>query len=142
MALPKESNGDTLDPIMATAQKLQVRIDNHLKAAAEAVFAEIGVDATTAVRMFYKKVAQTGSIPFRLNVAGREFTPEQEARILLAAKQEEDPENLYGPFDRAEELIASLHAKPSARAALQRKKKPQLKALLRLSEGARKGVRA
>jgi addiction module RelB/DinJ family antitoxin len=127
---------------MATSQKLQVRIDNQLKAAAEAVFAAVGVDATTAVRMFYKKVAQTGSIPFRLNVAEPEFTPEQEARILLAARLAEDPKNLYGPFDSAEELIASLHARPSARAALQRKKKLQLKALLQSGKGGRKAARA
>lgn len=41
-------------------------MDARLKKEAEAVFKEIGLDATTAVRMFYKKVAKTRSIPFTL----------------------------------------------------------------------------
>ena len=41
-------------------------MDTRLKKEAEAVFKEIGIDATTAVRMFYKKVAKTRSIPFPL----------------------------------------------------------------------------
>ena len=47
---------------------LQVRMDASLRKEAEAVFKEIGVDATTAVRMFYSKVVRTKSIPFELNV--------------------------------------------------------------------------
>lgn len=45
---------------------LQVRMDQSLKQEAESVFQEIGVDATTAVRMFYHKVISTRSIPFEL----------------------------------------------------------------------------
>ena len=60
--------------------KLQIRMDRRLKEAADAVFAEIGLDATTAVRLFFTKVAQTRSIPFRLKVEP-EFSPEAEARI-------------------------------------------------------------
>jgi addiction module RelB/DinJ family antitoxin len=47
---------------------LQVRMDASLRKDAEAVFKEIGVDATTAVRMFFSKVVRTKSIPFDLNV--------------------------------------------------------------------------
>ena len=49
-------------------------MDRDLKESAEAVFAEIGLDATTAVRLFFTKVAQTRSIPFRLK-AESEFSP-------------------------------------------------------------------
>ena len=41
-------------------------MDTRLKKEAEAVFKKIGLDATTAVRMFYKKVVTTRSIPFPL----------------------------------------------------------------------------
>ncbi len=87
--------------------KLQVRMDRQLKDAAEEVFAEIGIDSTTAVRLFFTKVAKTRSIPFALK-AEPEFTPEQEQQILAAAKESEDPANLIGPFTNAEDLIASL----------------------------------
>lgn len=42
-----------------TGSTLQVRMDARLKKEAEAVFKEIGLDATPAVRMFYTKVAKT-----------------------------------------------------------------------------------
>lgn len=88
--------------------KLQIRMDRRLKEAADAVFAEIGLDATTAVRLFFTKVAQTRSIPFRLK-AEPEFSPEAEARILAAWEESKDPANLSGPFDTMEDFIEHLH---------------------------------
>ena len=64
--------------------KLQFRMDRRLKEAADAVFAEVGLDATTAVRLFFTKVVQTRSIPFRLR-AKPEFSPEAEARIRASS---------------------------------------------------------
>jgi len=84
-------------------------MDRKLKESAEEVFAEIGLDATTAVRMFYSRVARTQSIPFPLRVEP-EFTPEQEERILKATEESYDPENLIGPFSDAADLIASLRS--------------------------------
>ena len=57
--------------------KLKVSIDRDLKEAAEEVFAKIGLDASTAVRLFFTKVTQTRSIPFHLNAdnAEPEFSP-------------------------------------------------------------------
>ncbi len=88
--------------------KLQVRIDRDLKAAADEVFMEIGLDASTAIRLFFTKVAQTRSIPFRLN-AGPEFSPEAEARILAAWEESKDPANLSGPYSSVEEMFKDLH---------------------------------
>ena len=93
--------------------KLQVRIDRDLKAAVDEVFMEIGLDATTAIRLFFTKVAQTRSIPFRLQ-AGPEFPPEAEARILEAWEESKDPANLSGPFKTVEEMIAHMHAQDEA----------------------------
>ena len=88
--------------------KLQIRMDRRLKEAADEVFSEIGLDATTAVRLFFTKVAQTRSIPFRLK-AEPEFSPEAEARILAAWEESKDPANLVGPFDSMEDFIEHLH---------------------------------
>ncbi len=94
-----------------TPAKLQVRIDRDLKDSAEEVFAAIGLDATTAVRIFFTKVAATRSIPFALK-AEPEFTSVEEERILAAAKEAEDPDNLIGPFSSAVDLIESLRNPP------------------------------
>jgi addiction module RelB/DinJ family antitoxin len=91
-----------------TTFKLQIRIDRDLKEAADEVFSELGLDATTAVRMFFTKVAKTRSIPFRLKVEP-EFSPEAEARILAAWEESKDPANLVGPFDSMEDFIDHLH---------------------------------
>ncbi|MEO8616230.1 MAG: type II toxin-antitoxin system RelB/DinJ family antitoxin [Luteolibacter sp.] len=90
-----------------SAVKLQVRMDRSLKDEAEGVFAELGLDTTTAIRMFFTKVAKSRSIPFALK-AEPEFSPEQEARILAAWEESKDPANLSGPFSSAKALFRHL----------------------------------
>ena len=94
-------------PMSANAVKLQVRMERRLKDEAEEIFAALGLDTTTAVRMFFTKVARTRSIPFALK-AEPEFTPEQEARILQAWEESKDPANLSGPYASAAELFKHL----------------------------------
>ena len=92
-----------------TPAKLQVRMDRELKDSAEEVFAEIGLDATTAVRLFFTKVAQTRSIPFLLK-AESEFTPEEETRILAAARESLEPANLSKPYTDVSEMFRDMDA--------------------------------
>ncbi|MGJ8634749.1 MAG: type II toxin-antitoxin system RelB/DinJ family antitoxin [Luteolibacter sp.] len=92
--------------------KLQIRIDRDLKESADEVFGELGLDAATAVRMFFTKVAKTRSIPFKLKVEP-EFSPEAEARILAAWEESKDPANLVGPFSNMEDFVASLRKSDS-----------------------------
>jgi DNA-damage-inducible protein J len=89
------------------AVKLQVRMERSLKEEAEEIFAEMGLDTTTAVRIFFTKVARTRSIPFRLS-ADPEFSPEHEASILEAWEESKNPANLSGPFSSAKELFKHL----------------------------------
>ena len=98
----------TPDIMKTPPAKLQVRIDRDLKAAADEVFMEIGLDASTAIRLFFTKVAQTRSIPFRLN-AVPEFSPEAEARILEAWEESKDPANLSRPYKSVETMFEDLH---------------------------------
>lgn len=43
---------------------LQVRVDDELKNQANAIFDELGIDLSTAVRMFLKKSVAVRGIPF------------------------------------------------------------------------------
>ena len=45
---------------------VNVRIDNEIKANAEAVFAKLGLTPTAAINLFYNQVIRTNSIPFEL----------------------------------------------------------------------------
>lgn len=52
---------------MSTAL-VQARIDPVIKEKAEAYFHLFGLDSATAIRMFFAKVSETGSIPFTIGV--------------------------------------------------------------------------
>ena len=80
----------------------------------EIILANIGLDTPTAIRIFYRKIVSTRSIPFTLEDNPYQFTPEEEKEILSAEKESHDPENLIGPFDSAEELIENLHTAAKA----------------------------
>ena len=95
--------------------KLQIRIDRDLKEAADEVFSELGLDAATAVRMFFTKVAKTRSIPFKLK-AEPEFSPEAEARILAAWEESKDPANLSKPYTDVSEMFRDIRKKIEAEA--------------------------
>ena len=43
---------------------LQIRVDDELKKQASLIFNEIGIDLSTAVRMFLKRSVQEGGLPF------------------------------------------------------------------------------
>jgi DNA-damage-inducible protein J len=101
----------------ADAVKLQVRMERSLKEEAEAVFAEMGLDTTTAIRIFFTKVARTRSIPFRLK-AEPEFTPEQEARILQAWEESKDPANLSEPYTDVAEMFRDIHLRIAEEATI------------------------
>ena len=45
---------------------LQVRVDDTLKAQADSLFASIGMDTSSAVRVFLKQSVMRGGIPFEL----------------------------------------------------------------------------
>ena len=48
---------------------LQVRIPEKLRADADSVLADIGLDLPTAVRLYLTKIVQTRSIPFSLEAS-------------------------------------------------------------------------
>ena len=45
---------------------IQVRVDDKLKAQADALFADIGLDTSSAIRVFLKQSVNRGGIPFEL----------------------------------------------------------------------------
>ena len=46
------------------AKTIQVRVDDHLKDSADMLFASLGLDTSTAVRMFLVAAVEAGGIPF------------------------------------------------------------------------------
>ena len=46
------------------AKTIQVRVDDNLKDSADSLFSSLGLDTSTAIRMFLVAAMETGGIPF------------------------------------------------------------------------------
>ena len=57
--------------------QIAVRVDDELNKEATAIFNELGLDMTTAVKLFSKQSVLTKSIPFKLDLYEREYTKEE-----------------------------------------------------------------
>lgn len=60
---------------------IQIRIDEKDKKQAQKVFEELGLDISSATKLFYKKAVITRSIPFEVRTENG-FTPAQEREML------------------------------------------------------------
>ena len=56
-----------------TTSLLQVRVDNSLKDKATQVFENLGIDISTAVRMFLKRSVMDNGIPFRMTMPKEDY---------------------------------------------------------------------
>ena len=83
---------------------LQIRVDDKLKADADALFADIGIDTPTAIRAFLKQSLKHNGLPFALV---RE-TPN--AETLAAIEDVRLGQNLLGPFSSVDALMEALNA--------------------------------
>ncbi len=85
---------------------IQIRVPDKNKKNVEKILASLGLDVSTAVRMFLCRVELDQGLPFRvskkLTVNG--FTPEFEAEVLEAMKDTEDSIK----FDNADDAVAFL----------------------------------
>ena len=85
---------------------IQVRFPDKKKKNVEKILESLGLDMTTAVRMFLCRVEIDQGLPFpvtkKLTVNG--FTPEFEAEVLDAMKNPDDSIK----FDNADEAVSFL----------------------------------
>ncbi len=62
---------------------LQVRIDDSLKNQAAEVFDNLGIDTSTAVRMFLKRVVKENGIPFSMTLPTKSYVAEHGYEAML-----------------------------------------------------------
>lgn len=67
---------------MATSL-LQIRVDNSLKDSASEIFERLGIDTSTAVRMFLKRAVIENGIPFRMTLPQKPYIAERGYRAML-----------------------------------------------------------
>lgn len=81
-----------------------ISIDADVKTKAQELFAEFGMDLSTAINIFLKQSIYERSIPFTIR---RELPNETTLRAMDDA---ENGENMYGPFDSVAEMMEALNA--------------------------------
>ena len=67
---------------MATSL-LQVRVEDSLKDEAAQVFEKLGIDTSTAVRMFLQRAIMENGIPFRMTLPKTPYNAERGYRAMV-----------------------------------------------------------
>ena len=81
---------------------LKIRIDDELKRDADGLFGSLGLDTSTAIRMFLHASIANCGFPFKI----KRPTPNKET--LQAIDDVRLGRNLHGPFSSIEDLMADL----------------------------------
>lgn len=89
---------------MASKENMTLRIDPELKSQATALFQALGMDLSTANRIFYRQALRCNGLPFEIKL---DKPNEVTYKALEKVEQHED---MYGPFDSVESLMEALNA--------------------------------
>lgn len=86
---------------MATTN-INIRVDANLKQSAEALFADLGLNMSTAITMFLKSAVNHDGIPFEV----KRMSPNAETKAALAEydQMKLHPEN-YKRYDSFDDLM-------------------------------------
>jgi len=80
---------------------LQIRIPNELKKETDELFQSLGLDTTTAVRMFLRQSLAYGGIPFTIRKKGKR-------RIDRSIEESMDPANWSKPYNSVDEMMEAI----------------------------------
>lgn len=72
---------------------IQVRIDEKTKKSAQRVLDDVGLDLSSAIKVYLKQIVIMKGIPFQL-VTSNGFTPEEEEEILKASDEAKQGKNV------------------------------------------------
>ena len=81
------------------AKTIQVRVDDNLKDKADLLFESLGLDTSTAVRVFLVAAIETGGLPFAVTHGSS-----RDAEILRAISRRKSGKRFY----TADEFLANM----------------------------------
>ena len=84
---------------------IQVRVDDITKAEADSLFSDLGLDTSTAVRMFIAASLDNNGLPFLVKRSGNR---KPNAELREAMDDARMGRNLYGPYATADEAVRSM----------------------------------
>lgn len=83
---------------------MTIRMNSEIKQQAQFLFAELGLDMSTAINIFLRQSVRESRIPFEIGA------PSPNATTLAAMESSEHGDDLYGPFDSVSALMEALNA--------------------------------
>ena len=81
---------------------IQIRVDDNMKSAADTLFSNLGLDTSTAVRMFLSAALAKDGMPFAVK------RRKPNADLLEAIQDTRNRRNLHGPYKTAEKAVAAM----------------------------------
>jgi DNA-damage-inducible protein J len=88
-----------------TSANLHIRLPLKLKREAEAVLSALGLDTSSAIRLFYAQIALNQTLPFTLPALRR--ASKKTSAIVAQALADDD---VLGPFTDAKSALKALYA--------------------------------
>lgn len=79
---------------------INIKTDSELKKQAESLFADLGMNMTTALNIFMRQAVRENRIPFEIT--------RDPYSIEKAVSDSRSRTNLHGPFSSAEAAVASM----------------------------------
>ena len=79
---------------------LQIRVDDMIKKSADELFSSLGLDTSTAVRLFLKIAIETGGLPFEVKRPNN--------GVKLSMQEVLDKKKLSKPYKTAKEAIDAM----------------------------------
>lgn len=80
---------------------VQIRVDDGLKNRVDSLYSSLGMDTTTAVRMFFIASLEHDGIPF-------DVRHKADYSLKAAVRDSRSRSNLYGPYDTAQSAVAAM----------------------------------
>ena len=81
---------------------IQVRVNDEIKSQADMLFTSLGLDTSTAVRIFLTAAIENNGLPFEVKHRG------VSEALMQAVSDSRNRNNLNGPYDSAEEAVAAM----------------------------------
>ena len=82
--------------------KIQIRVNDELKSKADMFFTSLGLDTSTAIRIFLTAAIENNGLPFEVKHRGA-----SEA-LMQAVSDSRARTNLNVPYDTAEEAVSAM----------------------------------
>ena len=98
---------------------VQARMDSQLKDSVAAIYDALGIDLSTAIRMFFKKTLMVGGIPFEMVLPAADLKRKSFNDLFEAAREQASSSGMTEK-DVAEEIAAYRRERRQSRKTARR----------------------